>query len=331
MRALSGAAAMTGSVPFKRTGTAAIRVGLFGMALLAPAPLFAQFSGVDLGPNSQNEKFPTPRDPAYIAPLLPESGLDGAGTESEASLVLGLTGGGDLATILAERRRLQAENNRRKNRYGERNDQYLDETGQDQAFLEQGLLRQFSTRSSFPRGFAQSEYSETPARRATIIFFLALPITSGIAGGLYSLFGPGIQVQGPADYPGLLGILGVGSLFAGGVAYYDYRETSAAREHAVGHRARDAYRLRNHPFGRRGVAGDSAAGARETNANPSDRHGTEQPVETDPLTLDLRGAAMAEATRALYPRAARRLNDANARDFSGDSRLPLQFTFHARF
>ena len=313
----------------RRTGLPAIGVAFLAAALLAPTGIFAQLPGLDLGPNSQNEKFPTPRDPSYIAPLLPESGLDGAGTESEASLVLGLTGGGDLTAILAERQRLQAENNRRENRYGERNDQYLDETGQDQAFLEQGLLRQFSTRSSFPRGFARSEYSETPARRATIIFFLALPITTGIAGGLYSLFGPGIQVQGSADYAGLLGILGVGSLFAGGVAYYDYRETSAAREHAVGHRARNAYRLRNHPFGRRGIAG-SDADNREPEAREDAGETSVEPAgaASDPLTLDLRGAAMAEAPRALYPRAAARLN--SARGLSGES-LPLRFTFHARF
>ena len=117
-------------------------------------------------------------------------------------------------------------------------------------------------------------------------------------------------------------------LFAGGVAWYDYRETSAAREHAVGHRARNAYRLRNHPFGRRGVApNDGDADARETNERPTDPGD-----EADPLTilnLDLRGAAMAEATRALYPRAAGRFD--NARDLSDGNRLPLRFTYHARF
>lgn len=290
----------------------------------AATPLSAQIGGVDLGPSSQNEKFPTPRDPSYVAPLLPETDLDAAGGGGDASLLLGFTGGGDLVSIFAQRQQAQQEAARRANRYGERNDQYLDETGQDQAFLEQGLLRQFSARASFPRGFGRDHYTETPGRRAGIVFLLALPITSAFLGGLYELLGPGIQVNGPADYPGLLGILAGGSVFAGWIAYYDYTQTSADREHAVGHRAREVYRLRNHPFGRRGVSGESD-GPDSQPGNASDQ--TQGDPAADPLTLDSRRAAMHEATRALGSRADYGLDHADRAAYQGGNGLPVPLRF----
>ncbi|MCR9141407.1 MAG: hypothetical protein NXI24_04085 [bacterium] len=225
--------------------------------LLAPASaVLAQALNLQAGGDTGNqiEKFPTPRDPSYVPPLLSQSTLDSANeTELGGSALVFSGGGGDLVSLFAERRAAQLEAARRADRYGERNAQYLDQTGQDRALLEQNLQRQFGSARGLPRDFGKSHYTETPARRFSVVFFLSLPITAGVVGGLYQAFGPGVVIDGPADYPALLGILGAGSVFSALIGYYDYKQTYEARAHAVGHRAREAYELRNHPFGPRGV------------------------------------------------------------------------------
>lgn len=233
---------------------------LAGMIWVAPvgfrsSTLSAQSLNLQPGAGIQTEKFPTPRDPSYVPPLLPQSTLDeaNAGDAGGSALIFSAGGGGDLVALFAERRKAQVEAARRADRYGERNAQYLDETGQDRVLVEQNLLRQFGTSRGFPRDFGEAHYSESPGRRFSIVFFLALPITSLLAGGLYQLAGPGITVNGPADYPALLGVIGAGSALAALIGYYDYSQMQELRSHTVGHRAREAYDLRNHPFGRRGV------------------------------------------------------------------------------
>ncbi|MEQ9362688.1 MAG: hypothetical protein RIF32_00510, partial [Leptospirales bacterium] len=259
--------------------------------------------GTDSG--SQLEKFPTPRDPSYVPPLLPQSALDSA-NQSEAggsALIFSAGGGGDLVTLFTERRAAQLEAARRADRYGERNAQYLDETGQDRALLEQNLRRQFGSSRGLPRDFGDSRYSETPARRFSIVFFLSLPITAGVVGGLYQAFGPGVSINGPADYPALLGILGVGGVFSALIGYYDYTQMRALRAHTVGHRARESYELRNHPFGRRGVKDNADAAADTTPDSTFQFRGQESPPSPTMAPLYFqkayRWAAAEEARRLL--------------------------------
>lgn len=248
----------TGRIIASRASGGAAICAIIALIGFAPA-LHAQIN-LQPGAGAQQEKFPTPRDPSYVAPLLPQSTIDETqqGELGGSALIFSAGGGGDLVSLFAERRAAQLEAARRADRYGERNAQYLDETGQDRVLLEQNLLRQFGSSRGLPRDFGDGHYSETPARRFSIVFLISLPVTAGVIGGIYQTFGPGVTINGPPDYPALLGIIGIGSVFSALIGYYDYTRMAELRAHTVGHRAREAYHLRNHPFGRRGAKGDEA-------------------------------------------------------------------------
>lgn len=312
-------------------------IAISAALLLAGASLHAQTLTLQPGSGTQTEKFPTPRDPSYVPPLVPQSTLDSL-NESDAggsALIFG-SGGGDLVSIFAERRRAQAEAARRADRYGERNAQLLDETGQDRVFIEQSVMRQFGTSRGLPRDFGKAHYTETPGRRFSVVFFLSLPITSAFVGGLYQLFGPGISVNGPADYPALFGVVGVGSLFSALIGYYDYSQTQALREHTAGHQAREVYQLRNNPFGPRGVKGDSATAPESENENARENEAGNQgePVSdaSDASWYNMqrafRDAAETEARASLNQHArVTRSNPNDARNDAFGSRITFAWRF----
>jgi hypothetical protein len=277
---------------------AALRYLAACAVVLSSSGLSAQTILLQPGAGSQNEKRPTPRDPAYVAPLLPQGVSDSLGDADDSSLFLAASGSGDgdLLSLFAARRRKQAEAARRADRYGERNAQYLDESGQDRAFVEQSLLRQFGMRG-LPRDFGEIERPETPARRFSVVFFLSLPFTALLASGLYQAFGPGLHVNGPADYPALAGVLGAGALLSSLVAYYDYSQMQALRAHTAAHVARTAHELSNHPFGPRGRKG--APGAPVTPDEDAEREARERLRARPPARLPGDDSSYFEQNRIL--------------------------------
>ncbi len=233
------------------------------LVLTAPASLRSQAFLLQPGSGAglQGEKFPSPRDPSYVAPVLPQGVREDAGDSLEDPALLLATGGlegggGDLLSVFTERRRRQQEAARRNDRYGEQRALDLEEAGQERVLAEQSVLNQFGDRG-FPRGLGSPpQYTETPARRFGIIWGLSMPITTGFAAALYELAGPGIRTNGAPDYAALGGVFAGGALLAAFIAYYDYDEMQQLYAHRQAHAAHRRYLMsRDGPRGAKGALG----------------------------------------------------------------------------
>lgn len=242
-----------------RTTLRALTFSVFMLTATAPLPAQAVLLQPGSGAGLQGEKFPSPRDPSYVAPVLPQGVREDAGDSLEDPALLlatggGLDGGGDLLSVFTERRRKQQEAARRNDRYGEQRAQDLEAAGEERVLSEQAVLRQFGDRG-FPRDLGSPpQYTETPGRRFGIVWGLAMPITTGFVATLYELGGPGIRTNGPPDYAALGGVFAGGALLAALIAYYDYDEMQQLYAHRSAHEAHRRYLLNRD--GPRGAKGD---------------------------------------------------------------------------
>ena len=191
-------------------------------ALSAPA-VRAQVPQLQPGADTtgNEEHFPTPRDPRYTPPLISEEQRRQLDSGGESVLLLS---GEDLdaATVLESQRAQAAAARAGRERYEERDANRLDEQGNRRAAAERAMLRQFGT-DGFPRGFGQVPYTETPARRFSIVFFLSLPFTAGFTFGAWGL---GKSIAGePTRFDTGESIAGISLalVLSAGIAYYDHR------------------------------------------------------------------------------------------------------------
>lgn len=214
-------------------------------------------SAIGVGGLSQDEKFPTPRDPRYIPPFLPPQ-LRGQLQGEQVGVLSVFSAEGDgasLAAYYAERRRAAAEAARRADRYGERADQALDEAGEERLLSETAILRQFG-RAGFPRDFAYAgAHEESDGKRFAVVSILATPFTTGLSFGVLQL---GRMMGGETGAPDAASSWiagGVGVLAALAIGWYDHRELVQLR---AGYEER-AFRLQRYYYeGPRGVRGPAA-------------------------------------------------------------------------
>lgn len=211
-------------------------------------------SAIGVSGLSQDEKFPTPRDPRYIPPFLPPQ-LRGQLQGEQVGVLSVFSAEGDgasLAAYYAERRRAAAAAARRADRYGERADQALDEAGEERLLSETAILRQFG-RSGFPRDFAYAgAHEESDGKRFAVVSILATPFTTGLSFGLLQLGRMIGGETGPPDAPSSWIAGGVGVLAALAIGWHDYRELVQLR---AGYEER-ALRLQRYYYeGPRGVRG----------------------------------------------------------------------------
>lgn len=172
-------------------------------------PLLSQTVGT---PNTVEEKYPTPRDPTYTAPMIPPY-LRSTQTNSAAELLLNPEGVQEQSQEYpdaAERLREEIQTSNE-----------LENKG-DRIYLENQYLQQYGMDSyDFRLPYSES-YSEDGWRRAQIVFFLSLPITAGITYGTMS----GIkQSQGESNRftgPQTALLAGLSVLFSSAIAWYDH-------------------------------------------------------------------------------------------------------------
>ncbi len=188
-------------------------------------------SAIGVGGLSQDETFPTPRDPRYIPPFLPPQ-LRGQLQGEQVGLLSVFSAEGDgasLAAYYAERRRAAEQAARRADRYGERADQALDEAGEERLLSETAILRQFG-RAGFPRDFAYAgAHEESDGKRFAVVSILATPFTTGLSFGLLQLGRLAGGETGPPDAASSWIAGGVGVLAALAIGWYDHQELMQLR------------------------------------------------------------------------------------------------------
>lgn len=187
----------------------AATVGLFLASDLSITSLHAQTVG---SPQSMEEKRPTPRDPTYIAPMVPPYLRD---IQPDAATEL-------LLNPDSVRQRVESYpevEDRLREEVHTRNRLEMDG---DRKYLEDRYLQQYGM-DSYDYRFPYSEtFEEDGWRRVQITFFLSLPITAGFTYGAMSLSkqsaGQGNAFSGPET----AALAGFSILFSGLIAWYDY-------------------------------------------------------------------------------------------------------------
>jgi len=186
-----------------------MRLLLFCYALF-PLGLASQFA-----PEATREQRPGVRDPRYIPPALPEH----LTPEATPALLFSPDGSIDLEKARENLRRaeIQKEGRAVQNRAREFYNQ-----SENRSVYEKKVLRQFGL-DEFRYADPNEPYRETPSRRFQIVYFLSLPFTAALAGGLYSL-----SLHSRGDVRSLTfyetaGALAAGAVLSGGIAYYDHQ------------------------------------------------------------------------------------------------------------
>ncbi|MBE7437243.1 MAG: hypothetical protein HS115_02220 [Spirochaetales bacterium] len=188
---------------------------LFYCCALFPLTLAGQFAT-----DVNKEQKPSGRDPRYIPPSLPEH------LQPESSPALLFSPDGSIDLEKARENLRKGERNKEQRAVQNRARDYYNQS-ESRSVYEKKVLRQFGLQQ-FRYADPDEPYSETPGRRFQIVYFLSLPFTAALAGGLYSL-----SLHSRGDVRSLTfyetaGALAAGALLSGGIAYYDHRRVYGA-------------------------------------------------------------------------------------------------------
>ncbi|MCB1173493.1 MAG: hypothetical protein KDK39_08015 [Leptospiraceae bacterium] len=170
------------------------------------------------------EKMPQTRDPRYIPPLF-STEISLGQEASGAALLLG--NGDNLGEYLQSQQKEAIQKRLENSRYVERETRRMLKRGAYQSLLERELIEQVG-KAGFAPDAGQYPYQESKARRFTIVFLLALPITGGLSFGAISLASGANQSSFSGQQNLIGGLLALGGAL--GVAWYDQNRVAALLE-----------------------------------------------------------------------------------------------------
>lgn len=201
------------------------------LSVFFPAYLYAQVIPGANPTAGYVERIPTPRDPTYKPPLLPE--YQRRRIQTGAASLLLAPGTVNLEEFF--RQREEQFKLRRKNRIRreERELEDILDYGGERSLLDTLLTRQFDV-TGLPYYSESEHFQETPVRRFQTVFCISLPVTMAAS---YFVFRAIRQSEGYSprklNGPMTVGFLAVGTLAAGIIAGYDYYKTfGSGREEA---------------------------------------------------------------------------------------------------
>ncbi len=204
---------------FVRMGARPAAYAALGLILLSPILLPSQLAAqvTTLNRNDQ-EKRPTPRDPRYIPPSLP----DYLRRQLERAPGAAISPSGEInAEAVLRAQGVRAATTRR-SRHESKGYSDSANTFADRLLFSESVLRQFGIDALPPRA-PEVKIRETESRRFQVVYFLSLPYTLGIS---YAVFAAGTnQLGGRVVFngPETAGFISVGLIFSGFVAWYDNR------------------------------------------------------------------------------------------------------------
>lgn len=191
--------------------------GLFAFSIAPVTGIHSQTTGTV---QTQEEKRPTTRDPRYIPPYIPPYLLQQQEQLQDPGAALLLNPGGDVQTG-------QVNTELERSRVQEQRAADAMEGMPERDYLEKYYLPQFGldqvelAKSNYP----DDDYKETKLERFTVIFLMALPITTGFS---YGIFAANRASQGRSfafTGPETAAFIGLGILGAAGVGWYDTTRT----------------------------------------------------------------------------------------------------------